>query len=198
MSLRKCLPLVVAFVLGVFVCTLTVHIADTPSHAADAPAVVAPKTPAVADDLAALKAEVARLKGMVPDQSHAMSDVGYHYTNLYFAARAGNWPLAQFYADETRSHLKWAVRIIPLRKDRDGREVDLVGILSALEQSSLKDLDQAVKSKDPQRFEAAYEQQLENCMACHKAASKEFIRLHVPERPDAGVVEFRPEGAEGK
>ena len=33
-------------------------------------------------DLAALKLEVARLKGVVPDQAHAMSDVGAHFTNL--------------------------------------------------------------------------------------------------------------------
>jgi hypothetical protein len=158
---------------------------NTASHAADAPA--------KPDDLAALKAEVARLKGMVPDQSHAMSDVGYHYSNLWFAGQGENWPLAQFYADETLSHLKWAVRIIPVRKDRDGREVDLVGILTALEKSSLKDLDQAVKAKDKGKFTAAYTAQLENCMACHRAASKEYIRLHVPERPDAGMVDFRPQ-----
>src|SRR6202035_1967843 len=125
------------------------------------------------DDMAALKADVARLKGMVTDQSHVMADVGYHYSNLWFVAQSENWPLAQFYADETHSHLRWAVRVIPVRKDRQGREVDLVGILTALEQTSLKDLDQAVKSKDKAVFTAAYKAQLENCMACHRAASKE-------------------------
>jgi hypothetical protein len=160
----------------------------TSSHAADVP------TAASADDVAALKAEVARLKGMVPDQSHAMADVGYHFSNLWFAGQAGNWPLAQFYADETRAHLKWAVRIIPKRKDREGREIDLVAILAALEQGSLKDLSDAVKAKDKGPFETAYKKQMESCMACHQASSKEFIRLHVPERPDAAIVEFKPDG----
>ena len=27
-------------------------------------------------------------------------------------------------------------------------------------------------------------------MACHRAVSKEYIKLHVPERADAGMVEF--------
>ncbi len=112
------------------------------SYAADAPAGSKP------DEIAALKGEVARLKGMVTDQSHVMADVGYHYTNLWFAGQNENWPLAQFYLDETRSHLKWAVRIIPIRKDREQREVDLGAILDAMEQTSLKDLDQSVKSKD--------------------------------------------------
>src|SRR5262245_34730809 len=62
----------------------------------------------VATELAALKKEIEILKGKVPDQSHAMKDVAYHFTNLWFAGQNQNWPLAKFYCDETRSHLKWA------------------------------------------------------------------------------------------
>jgi hypothetical protein len=145
------------------------------------------------DDLAALKADVARLKGMVPDQDHAMADVGQRFTNLWFAGEAGNWPMAQFCLDETKSHLRWAVRIIPKRKDAEGREIDLAGILGALETSTLKDLDQAIKARDKAKFEAGYRSQLDACMSCHKASNKPFIRLRVPERPDAGVLEFKPE-----
>ena len=59
-------------------------------------------------EIAALKAEIDQLKGKVPDQSHAMKDVGYHFANVWFAGQKRNWPLAKFYLDETRSHLKWA------------------------------------------------------------------------------------------
>ena len=187
MSKTRLLPTSACIALAAALLVSLFRVGGTSStHAADAP----PAT----DDLAALKAEVVRLKGMVPDQSHAMADVGYHFANLWFAAQAENWPLAQFYADETRSHLKWAVRIIPKRKDREGREVDLVAILAALEQGSLKDLGDAVKAKDKGQFVAAYTKQMENCMACHQASSKEYIRLHVPERPDAGIVDFKPDG----
>ena len=144
-------------------------------------------------ELATLKQEVARLKGMVPDQSHAMSDVGFHFTNLWFAASNENWPLAQFFCDETRSHLRWAVRIIPKRKDAEGREIDLQGILTGLETSTLKDLDAAIKGKDKARFALTYKAQMEGCMSCHRASNKPYLRLHVPERPDAGILEFRPE-----
>lgn len=164
----------------IFLCGMAASTMILPSHAADTKE----------DDVAALKAEVARLKGMVTDQSHVMADVSNHYCNLWFAGQSENWPLAQFYCDETRSHLKWAVRVIPVRKDRDGREVDLRAILDALEQTTLKDLDAAVKSNNKEKFTAAYKAQLENCMACHRASSKEYIKLHVPERADAGMVEF--------
>ena len=33
------------------------------------------------------------LTGHLPDQSHAMADVGYHFANLWFAADKQNWPL---------------------------------------------------------------------------------------------------------
>jgi hypothetical protein len=183
--MKKCVPVIAGLLIG-FLCALVMRHAESASFGAD------PAAPAKVDELAALKADVARLKAVVPDQSHAMMDVAYHYSNLWSAGQSQNWPLAQFYCDEFRSHLRWAVRIIPMRKDREGREVDLVGILGALEQSSLKDLDQAVKAKDKGKFTVAYRAQLENCMACHRAASKEYIRLRVPERADAGMVEFAP------
>ena len=90
------------------------------------------------------------------------------------------------------------MRVIPVRKDREGREVDLRAILDALEQTTLKDLDAAVKSQQKERFSAAYKAQLENCMACHRAVSKEYITLHVPERADAGMVEFAGEKTTGQ
>ncbi len=43
-------------------------------------------------------------------QSHAMADVGCHYSNLWFAAQQKTRPLAAFYFMENRSHLNWAVR----------------------------------------------------------------------------------------
>jgi hypothetical protein len=144
-------------------------------------------------ELAALKLEVARLKAVVPDQAHAMSDVGSHFTNLWFAGANENWPLAQFFCDETRSHLRWAVRIIPKRKDAEGREIDLQGILTGLESSTFKDLDQSIKEKDKAKFAPAYRAQMEGCMSCHRASNKPYLRLHVPEKADAGILEFRPE-----
>src|SRR5882762_1706296 len=105
----------------------------TVTHAADS-----------TNELAALKAEVERLKGLLPDQSHAMKDVGYHFANLWFAAEKKNWPLADFYASETRSHLRWAVRIIPVRKDPQGREIRLAEILDPIEKTSLEEVHKAI------------------------------------------------------
>ena len=54
-------------------------------------------TPAASDDPAALRAEIERLKSIVPGQATAMTQVAYNFNNLWFAAHAENWPLAEFY-----------------------------------------------------------------------------------------------------
>ena len=41
--------------------------------------------------------------------------------------------------------------------------------------------------------ESAYRAQMEGCMSCHRASNKPYLRLHVPEKADAGILEFRPE-----
>ena len=89
------------------------------------------------EEVAALRAEVERLKKIVPDQSHPMKDVDYHFTSLWLAAKAGNRALADFYWKETLSHLQWAVRIIPVRKDSAGRHFNVQGILEGYENSPL-------------------------------------------------------------
>jgi hypothetical protein len=144
-------------------------------------------------DLTALQAEVQRLKAVVPDQSHAMADVGYHFANLWSAAEKKNWPLAKFYLDETRSHLKWAVRIIPVRKDSAGREVDLKAILDAVDSSLLAEINKAIDNQDAASFTNAYRQTIVGCYSCHKASSKSYLRPQVPNTPPVQIINFNPE-----
>jgi len=156
---------------------------------------VAEQSPQEKPDLAALRAEIERLKQVVPDQAHAMHDVDYHFTNLWFAASQKNWPLSQFYFNETRSHLRWAVRIIPVRKDNAGREVKLEEILQAVENSPLKQLEEAIKAKDREKVVQAYEVMLTSCYACHKASDKPYLRPRIPEHPASAIMNFDPNAA---
>jgi hypothetical protein len=142
-------------------------------------------------ELEALREDVARLKRMTPSQSHAMQDVSYHYTNLWFAGQEANWPLATFYLDETRSHLKWAVRIIPKRRVSTG-EVDLDGIREAFDGSYLTDVQKAIEAKSVARFAEAYKFSLEGCYACHKASEKPYLRPQIPTQPEVQIVNFDP------
>src|SRR5271163_2626891 len=129
------------------------------------------------------------LNARLPDQAHVMMDVGYHFANLWFAGNGQNWPLANYYLGETRSHLKWAVRIHPVRETKSGA-VDLNGILEAVDTSLLSEIAKAITNKDIAHFEAAYRQTLAGCYACHTACEKPFLRLQVPDAPGATIINF--------
>jgi hypothetical protein len=156
--------------------------AERPAIAADKPS----------SDLQSLAAEIETIKGKLPDQAHAMQDVGYHFSNLWFAAQKENWPLTQFYWAETRSHLRWAVRIIPKRKNSAGEEVNLEAILQAFENSPLRELEEAIKVKDGSAFEKSYRFAIESCYSCHKASDKAFIHPQIPTRAETTIINFDP------
>lgn len=138
-------------------------------------------------EIAALKAEIEQLKGQLPSQSHTMADVEYHFTNLWFAGKSGDWPLAMFYLNETRSHLNWTVRVRPVRRTSYG-EVDLRPILKGMEESSLAEIKAAIDAEDPAAFETAYHGMLTQCYACHQAAEKPYLKPHVPDAPASHLI----------
>jgi hypothetical protein len=143
-------------------------------------------------EIAALKAEIQAIKDRLPDQAHAMQDVANQFTNVWFAENHRHWELANFYLGETRSHLRWAVRIIPKRKDKSGRDVDLVSILQSFENGALKQVEEAIKSRNDDRFVAAYKFSLENCYACHKASDKPYLHPKIPAAPAVQIINFDP------
>jgi hypothetical protein len=145
------------------------------------------------ESLTEIQADVTRLKDKASDQAHAMASVAYHFNNMWFAAQAENWPLTQFYWNETRSHLRWAVRIIPIRKDAAGQEIKLQAILEAVENSPLKQLQLAIEKKDSDSFVAAYKFMIESCYACHKASDKPYLLPQIPTHPAEPTINFDPE-----
>jgi hypothetical protein len=163
--------------------------------AASAQTARAGKTAAVSistQEFQKLKSDAAKAKNAAGDQAHAMTSVAYHFNNLWFAGEHGNWPLAQFYFGETRSHLRWAVRIIPVRKDAQGREVKLTEILKSVENTPLKQVEEAIKAQDRTRFAKAYAFTLQSCYACHKTVAKPYLRLRIPTQPSEHLIDFDP------
>jgi hypothetical protein len=139
-----------------------------------------------------LQADVAHLKDIIPGQSHAMIDVGYHMANLWFAVERKNWAFAAFEVDETRNRIRWTIRINPVRKDPEGKPVDLKSIFDAIDTTSMTSLKQAVEKKDIVAFGAAYRQMLESCYACHKASGKPYLRPAIPSVPPQSIMNYDP------
>jgi hypothetical protein len=139
-----------------------------------------------------LEGRIKALEALIPSQSHMMADVGAHFSNLWFAGKAENWPLADFYLSETKSHLQWAVRRIPIRKDNRGREINLVNILEAFENSQLAQLKATIDHKDERAFQKAYTESLTGCYSCHTAADKPYLRPQIPAQPETPIINFDP------
>ncbi len=142
-------------------------------------------------DTAALQAEIETLKRMMPDQAHAMTDVDYQFANLWFAGQNANWPLAEFYLNETRSHLNWAVRLRPIRKLSSGAELDVAALLRGVENASLARIKNAIAKQDTKLFDAGYRQAITECYGCHKAAEKPYLRPKIPESPASHMINMR-------
>src|SRR5258708_10604743 len=156
-NFRPGVPLITGIAFGLLlgvVCQLTFGPFTLPARAKEAEAQNAPAA-------AHPQTDISSVEERLPDQSHAMTDVAYHFANLWFAADKQNWPLANYYLSETRSHLRWAVRIHPVRKTKTGFEVDLNGILDAVDNSFLAEVGKAIENKDTARFKAAYRQTIE-------------------------------------
>ena len=139
-----------------------------------------------------LLARIAALETLIPDQAHIMADVGDHFTNLWFAGSAENWSLAEFYLNETKSHLRWAVRAKAIRKDNQGRDINLGNILEAFENSQLTQLKQAIDGKDRGDFQRVYKDSLTVCYSCHKASDKPYLRPQIPTEPETRIISFDP------
>ena len=188
MSARFHLLAAISFVSGVLSALVALDVASNFESAAQAADTPTEQT----SELAKLQVEIERLKTIVPDQSHAMKDVDYHFTNLWFAGKAKNWPLADFYWKETMSHIKWAVRIIPVRKDNAGKEIKLEEILQAIEMTPSMQMGEVIKDQNGGKFEPTYRSVLEGCYLCHKASDKPYLRPQIPEHPATSIINFDP------
>jgi len=155
-----------------------------------APIVSAAPAATTQTQAADLAARVKALEDLIPDQAHIMADVADHFANLWFAGTAENWLLAEFYLNETRSHLRWAVRRIPVRKDNLGHDVKLESILQSFENGPLEQLKRTVAARNRADFEKSYKETLSGCYACHKASDKPFLRPRVPAGPATPIINF--------
>ena len=156
-----------------------------------APSLVTAAEEAGEASLESLQAEVNQLRSIVPGQAFAMTQIAYNFSNLWFAAQAGNWPLANFYLGETRVRLRWAVRIQPERRLSSG-QLALDPIAKALEAGQMAKVAEAITAQDHALFASAYTEMMQGCQGCHVASEKPYLKLHIPTVPAEPMIDFTP------
>jgi hypothetical protein len=161
--------------------------------AQQAPAPAGRRGPPPLPTLESLPAEVAQLKALVPSNSHIMMDVQFHWTNLWFAGRKRNWPLALYFFNESRGHIQWLIRKSPMiRNNTEGKDVDISGIFDGIDTSSLAAVKTAIEAKDSAQFASAYKTMLESCYACHKSVGRPYLRPMIPQTQVQAMLNFDP------
>lgn len=161
-------------------------------HRGPAPVVAVGPPPATQAQVDELREQVKALQALVPDQAAVMSHLAQHFTNLWFALEAENWPLAAFYLSETRSNLRWAVRVKPIRKTSQGQDVDVKAIAEAVDNSQLQELERAIGNQEKARAQELYRQTLIACHSCHQASEKPYLMTQVPDAPEVRLIRFPP------
>src|ERR1041384_1793612 len=182
------------FILVALVLVCGVLIGVTGRAQGQAPAGRAAAAPPPPPDLKTLAADVERLKALVPSNSHIMMDVQWHWTNLWFAGQAKNWPLAQYYFNEARGHIQWLIKKSPTIRSSgpDREDVDIEGIFGGIDTSSLADVKTAIEQKNAVKFAAAYKTMLESCYSCHKSVGRPYLRPMIPKASMQAILNMDP------
>lgn len=124
---------------------------------------------------------------MQPGMARLMAEYGHRFWAMFYAAKAGNWPLARYMHAEM---LKLG-RIVPVVRPKyaDG--------MREFEAASLGPLAEAIAAKDWTAFEAAYRRAVDESDTYHDRFAKPFIRFRLP--PEAPpTLEVRPDARSAK
>ena len=113
------------------------------------------------------------LAGLQPGLGTVMIEYGNRFTNLYYAAKGGNWKLAEYQLKEALEIQEVGEATRPKRAKG----------LKKFEDESLTPLSQAIQGKDFATFEAAFNNAVKGCNACHDDEGFKFIVYQLPSEP---------------
>jgi hypothetical protein len=94
---------------------------------------------------------------------------------LAAAARAGDWAYAAYALKELGETFDRTGRAIPNYQGQ--KTTDLIGSFS---NEPMKELDQAIKASNEERFRAAYAHLTQNCNDCHQKTGRSMVVIKVP------------------
>lgn len=116
---------------------------------------------------------VEELSTLVPGLGTIMPEIGNRTWKLFYAARAGNWPLANFQLNEIRGLMARGAFTRPRY------EADLKSYID----EHVAPLIDAVKSQDFAAFEVAFKSAIESANSWHDHYDKSYIVWKLPDSP---------------
>jgi hypothetical protein len=130
--------------------------------------------------LAAVTASIAeedsdrRAASYVPRLADLMTVIQIRHAKLFYAAKAKNWPLADYEFEQLVGSLVEAGRYYPRTTPP-----------MTLTEQIRKSLSEAIKKKNEAEFDQAFDEMNAGCNGCHRTASRAFIVIRRPSYPSA-------------
>jgi len=113
------------------------------------------------------------LAAIQPGLGRIMPEIGQRTWKLYYAAKAGNWPLANFQAKEIRGLMELGAFTRPKHE---------AALQEFLDQHWTA-VQEAIKKEDFAAFEAAFHQAVDAANAYHELKDKPYIVWKLPDHP---------------
>ncbi len=151
---------------------------------AQTPPMPAPKA---AEAKPAEKPEGKPAKAYVPGLEQFMNVILMEHNKLWFAAKARNWPLAEYELGEIKEVMGDVQDIIPVFKN-----LPLADMMDAVVTKEIVALEKAVEAKDFKQFAASYDKLNAACNACHQGTENGFVVIKRPTTPAFTNQDYRP------
>ena len=129
------------------------------------------------------------MSGALPDTSTIMARVGHSWWHLVYAARGGNWGLAEYYHDRVKKLARTLAVLRPKHRER----------LEVFQAQALRFVTAAIEARDLARLEEAYATATELANHLHVESGYPYVRWVLPDEApkglDLGPVEPNGDGA---
>jgi hypothetical protein len=129
------------------------------------------------DDMATVQPGLARL----------MPEVGARAWKLFYAAKAGNWPMAEFQHKEIRGLMELGAFMRPKHEEA----------LNKFLEEDWKPLEAAIEKQDIAAFEKLFANAIDMANAYHELKDKPYIRWKLPDTPPPDL-DLAPRGSAKK
>jgi hypothetical protein len=113
------------------------------------------------------------LARMQPGMDRLMAEVGPRAHRMYYAAKAGNWPLAAYFSKSVVKQLQLSVQSRP-KYDPE---------MSDYLRDDYAPVSAAIKAEDAVAFESAYKRMVDRANELHVVFGKPFIAWQTPDQP---------------
>ena len=117
-----------------------------------------------------------------------MQEIGRRFTAIFYAARAGNWELANYELKELREAQEVAEITRPKRKDAlISFEENFLGGEEDVAEGTLQD---AINKKNFIAFNKSFKSAVNGCNGCHQSTGFSFIKYRLPAKSELPLQFF--------